>query len=358
VDKMKIKTKIRRPGILVNFKSGNLYLPVIILLTTTLILMIVMVTGTGCSKAVPEEKETPEESPGETAEEENGEEPGEETETPVTEADTRVDKSAEIEKEFNQIEKKTENIEALFNFIDENIADSNAELASNMVYEVIKLCEDYRQEFVNKLSDPEVTDTVFALLPSIVVDGGLDLEALMGVNNQKVRNIAEEAIAKKYKLILIEGMIEPIVDYRAYDEYLPYLDFQMKEYLDVKADESDKPFVMDGAITITADELVGRILKSTEYLENYPDSPAYDEIKQLNDWRMWVYLGGIDNSRVFDSDGRILPDKLSEFEDMLAEYSDTGFGEILASYLELLEQENYMRTERIDDFLNNIYNIQ
>jgi hypothetical protein len=131
----------------------------------------------------------------------------------------------------------------------------------------------------------------------------------------------------------------------------------MREYLDVKADESDKPFVMDGAITITADELVGRILKSTEYLENYPDSPAYDEIKQLNDWRTWVYLGGIDNSRVFGSDGRILPEKLSEFEDMLAEYSDTGFGEILASYLELLEQENYMRTEKIDNFLNNIYSI-
>ena len=357
MDKIKLKTKLRRPEILVNPVPGNLYLPVIILLTMTLILMMVMVAGTGCSKAVTEETEAPGESPEETGEVEIGEEAGEEIGTPIAGADNETDRSTEIENEFNQIEKKTENIEALFNFIDENIADSDIELASNMVYGVIKLCEDYRQEFVNKLNDLEVTDTVFALLPSIVVDGELDLETLRDVNNEKVKNIVEEAIDKKYKLILIEGMIEPIVDYRAYDEYLPYLDFQMKEYLDVKADESDEPFVMDGAITITADELVGRILKSTEYLENYPDSPAYDEIKQLNDWRMWVYLGGIDNNRVFGSDGRILPEKLSEFEDMLAEYSDTGFGEILASYLELLEQENYMRTERIDDFLNNIYSI-
>ena len=70
-----------------------------------------------------------------------------------------------------------------------------------------------------------------------------------------------------------------------------------------------------------------------------------------------LVTGGIDNNPVFDIDLRIIPEKLAEFQDMLTEYSDTRFGEILASYLDLLEQEDYMRTQNIEDFLNNVSSI-
>ncbi len=286
--------------------------------------------------------------------EEKTEEKGEpETETPST----NIDKSQEIENGFKLIEKTVKNIEAIFNFINENIADSNPELASNMIYTVIKLCEDYKSTIGDKFSDPEVTGTIYALSTTAVEEGELNLEALKDIGSEKVRDIVEEAIDKKYKILMIEGMIEPVIDYQAYDEYMQYLSPEMKDYLDIKIDESEKPALMDAAITISMKDFIQRILKSMEYLENYPDSPRYNEIEQFKDWRIWVYLGGIDNSPVFDSNGKIIPDKLSGFRDALTKYPDTGLAEILASYLELLEQEDYTRTERVRDFLEDICRI-
>lgn len=336
---MKVDIKTKKLKIIIS----SMIIPII-----TLSVMVVLIMGCGLSggEDIPEDTGGQQEPAGEEAE-------GEEEPAPPAE----VDKSEEILNEFNLIDKTVENIELIFNFIDENIKDSNPELASDMVRTVISLCEDYRPVFVNKFSDPDITGTIYAHSSVVIEDGKLELEALKDTNNEKVRDVIEEAINKKYKLIMIEGMIEPIVDYEAYDVYMPYLSAEMNDYLDIKIDESKKPAVMDAAVTIPADDFVERILKSMEYLENYPDSPGYEEISRLKDWKMWIYLGGIDNSPVFGQDGKILPTKLNEFESMLNRYSDTGFGEILASYLELLEQENYTRTEKVNEFLDDLYKI-
>ncbi len=276
---------------------------------------------------------------------------------PEEEAPAEVDRSAEIKNEFDKIDKTNENIGVIFNFINENIADSNPELSSDMVHTVIKLCEDYRPVFAEKISDPDISGTIFALSSEVIVDGVLVLEALRDINNEKVRDVIDEAINKRYKLITIEGMIEPIVDYRAYDIYMPYLGEEMKDYLCIKIDESEKPTVMDAEVTITPDDFVARIIKSMEYLGNYPHSPRYDEIDNLKDRMLWIYLGGVDNSPVFGPDGKILTGKLGEFENMLERYPGTGFADILASYLELLEEENYTRTEKVKDFIDDLYEI-
>ena len=317
------------------------------------VLIVFGVLVTGCSLFG---RETVSGETGEQEEPVDGE-AGEKEEPEDESPPTDVEISREIEKDFNLIEKTVENIEAIFNFIDENITDSNPELASNMIYAAIKLCEAYKAAFEEKFTDPEVMATIYALSTTAVDDGKLDLVVLKGIGDEKVREIVEEAINKKYKLIMSEGMVEPVIDYRAYDEYMQYLSPEMKDYLDIKIDESEKPALMDAAITIPMDDFIQRILKSMNYLEKYPDSPRYDEIEQFKDQRMWIYLGGTDNSPVFDSNGKIIPDKLNGFRDALTKYPDTGFAEVLASYLDLLEEENYARTDKIKDFLDEIYKI-
>lgn len=305
-----------------------------------------IITGCGLSKDqgdIPQTTETK----GEAA---SGETAVQETEEAAT-AGQETDKSQEIESEFNLFEKTVENIEDIFNFIDENIMDCDSDLASDMVYVVIRLCEDYKFEFTDKFIDLEVQNTIYELSPSMEE---FDLELLKNTDNEKVKDIIEEAINKKYKLISVEGFIMPLVDYQAYDIYRQYLTQEMNDYLDIKLDESEKPSVMDAGIVIPVDDFIQRILKSMKYLEDYPDSPRFDEIKQLNDGRIFVYLSGIDNNPVFDSNQEILPDKLMDFESNLEKYSDTKFGKILGLYLDLLEQENYIRTQKVDEFLGNI----
>ena len=110
-----------------------------IFLLTILIVSIILVTGCNLlnNGDVPDKTIGGGEANGEeeVSEEENN---GQGTETPPVE----TDKSQEIRDEFNLVEKTAENIKEIFNFIDENRMDSNPDLASDMVYAVIRLCED------------------------------------------------------------------------------------------------------------------------------------------------------------------------------------------------------------------------
>src|SRR4030042_4550473 len=202
-----------------------------------IMLIVSMILVTGCNLFntgnVPDETNGGGETngDGEVSEEENN---GQGTETPPVE----TDKSQEIGDEFNLIEKTAENIEEIFSFIDENIMNSNPDLASDMVYTVIRLCEDYKFEFTDKFTDQEVQDTIRELSPSLEE---FDLDMLRNTDNEKVKAVIEEAINKKYKIMAVEGFIMPLVDYQAYDIYRQYLTQEMNDYLDIKLDESNRP---------------------------------------------------------------------------------------------------------------------
>jgi hypothetical protein len=276
-----------------------------------------------------------------------------ETTTTVQETETtaaQTEKSKEVESNFGLIGKSADNIEEIFKFIDENIKDATPEFASEMLYSIMKLCEEYKFDFTDKLSNQDVQSEIISLLPSFEQ---IDLNVLTGSGSQKVKELAQEAIDKKYRLIAVEGFIAPVVDYKAYDIYRPYITQEMKDYIDIKLDESERPSVMDAGIVIPVEDFVDRIIKSMDYAAKYPDSPRTDEVSKFNNGRIFVYLSGIDNNPVFDSSQKILPDKLTEFQNIFTKYQDTEFGKILGSYLDLLGQENYNRTQKVDDFLSN-----
>ena len=268
---------------------------------------------------------------------------------PVTGSST--DLSEEIETMFAGLDKNVGNITNIFIFIDKNIKDASPAFASEMLYSVIKLCEEYKFDFTDKFSDPSIQEAIISALPSFE---NIDLDILADSSNEKVKELAREAIDKKYKLMAVEGFIMPLVDYKSYDKYRPYLTEEMSDYLDIKLDESEKPSVMDAAIVIPINDFVERIIKSMDYISKYPNSSREDEVEHFNKGRIYMYLNGIDNNPVFDLKNKILPGKLAEFQDVQSEYSDTAFGVILARYLDLLAQENYIRTQKVDDFLENI----
>jgi hypothetical protein len=320
-----------------------------VLILQVIIILSLMLINTGCKQ--PSESTDTAVQQTETQVETTLETKATETIPETVTAETQEDLSKEIETKFGELDKSVDNIGNIFIFIDQNIKDATPELASEIVYTVMKLCEEYKFDFTDKFSDPEVQSTINDLLSSLEQ---IDLNTLIKTNNQKVKDLIQEAIDKKYKLMAVEGFIMPLVDYRAYDVFRTYLTQEMKDYIDIKLDESERPSVMDAGIVIPIDDFIQRILKSMDYITNYPDSPRADEIDQFNTGRIFMYLSGIDNNPVFDSNQKILPDRLSEFEDNLTKYGDTKFGKILGSYLDLLAQENYIRTQMIDDFLNNL----
>jgi hypothetical protein len=256
-----------------------------------------------------------------------------------------------VENSFAELDKSIGNIENVFAFIDQNIKDASPKLESEMVYAAMKLCEEYKFDFTDKFSDTSIKEAIISALPSLE---NIDLNALAGSDNQKVKELAQEAIDKKYKLMAVEGFIMLLVGYKAYDIYRPYLTQETIDCLDIKLDESQGPSVLDAGIVIPIDDFVLRIIKSMDYVSKYPDSPRKDEVEQFNNGRIYMYLSGIDNNPVFDSNNKILPNRLTEYQNILTKYGNTDFGKILGQYLGLLSQENYTRTQKVNDFLDNL----
>ena len=318
------------------------------------ILIILIFAFMGCrllTEVTPQTTEIEQTSASETTTEPVAESTSIDTEEQTTQT-TGADRSIEVENEFNALDKSKANIKEVFDFIDANIKDVLPGLSSEMIYSVMKLCEEYKFDFTDKFANPGIQEAIFSTLPS---PENIDLNLLVQSNNQEVKDIAQEAIDKKYKLISVEGFIMPLVDYKAYDGYRPYLTEEMNDYMNIKLDESERPSVMDAGIVIPVDDFVQRIIKSMDYVKKYPDSPRAEEVQQFNKGRIYVYFSGIDNNPVFDSNLMIIPDKLTEFEDIFTIYGDTDFGNLLGSYLDLLVLENYTRTQNVEDFLNNIY---
>ena len=70
--------------------------------------------------------------------------------------------------------------------------------------------------------------------------------------------------------------------------------------------------------------------------------------------KLWVYMGGIDNTPVFKSSGNIVPQRLEDFKANAEKYKGTRFGDKLTEYLDLLKSENYSRTEKVADYIENL----
>src|SRR5680860_162905 len=120
-----------------------------------------------------------------------------------TTAPSELDKSREIESEFNVLEKSMTNIGEIFKFMDSNIKDATQEFSSEMVYSVMELCEEYKFDFTDKFSSPPIQKAIISILPSLEQ---IDLNILAGSDSQKVKDLAQEAIDKKYKLMAVEGL--------------------------------------------------------------------------------------------------------------------------------------------------------
>jgi hypothetical protein len=257
-----------------------------------------------------------------------------------------------ITTEFSNMVANGEDPINLLEHIDANIDKVNTEAATYMIGEAIRLSEEKKFEFSDKYYADGIQDKIFDAL------GGsyeVDMAALINAQDAALKALIDETVARKYKVLSTEGVFIPLVDYAAYDIYYDYINDELKDFISVYLDESNQPSILDAGVVISINEFLKRIDKAFVYLENYPDSPRFDKIKQLNGGRLNVYLGGIDNTPVFDGSNKIYPEKLTEMQAFAQQYNGTKLGQILDDYLSLLVQENYIKTSNVDDFLSALY---
>ena len=270
----------------------------------------------------------------------------------TVETTAKADMSEKVKADFDKLTGKGADTPELFNYLDSNIKDANIETDTYMAGELIRISEEKKFDFSDKFAKGKIQEKIFKALGESYE---VDMQKLIASTDSELKPLIDETVARKYKILAAEGFFTPLVDYAAYDIYSGFINDELKYFISIYLDESTRPAVLDAGIVIPMEDFLTRIDKAFKYLEKYPDSPRYKQVNQFNGGRLNAYLGGIDNNPVFDIDGKIYPDRLTEFQNYAAQYQGTKLGGILKSYLELLGQEGNKKTASIDDFLQKLY---
>jgi len=256
----------------------------------------------------------------------------------------------EVKAQFEILRTEESDYLKIFQFIDENIEIADTQFADEMVDFAMQFSENELFPFQDKFADPQVQQIIWADF-----NGSTDLEILKNSENELISMLALETLQRKYKLEGSEGYIAPIVDYEAYKAYDLYISDEMKAFIGIMALESEKTSVSDAAIVIPLDEFVDRIMMLYDFEETFPGFIRIYYIVNMLNGKLWIYMGGIDNTPVFNfSDNSIIQERLDDFKANVVKYEGTRFAEKLNEYLEILENENYKRTQEVADYLDNL----
>ncbi|MBN1298556.1 MAG: hypothetical protein JW997_02600 [Actinobacteria bacterium] len=156
-----------------------------------------------------------------------------------------------------------------------------------------------------------------------------------------------------FKFINLEGSYYPIIDFKYLKKYSSYLSIQYRDYLDVRAAESENVHSRDAGLTISWDELSQRMIKAEKYLDKYKaENPRKIEISRLFLLYFASYLYGQDNTPTRDwSTNAVYEEVLESYRDTVNENPSSKAAGILSNYLSELENSGYILT---DDILNDI----
>ena len=150
-----------------------------------------------------------------------------------------------------------------------------------------------------------------------------------------------------YKLVNLEGSFYPIVDYARLQEYNNYVTDEWKEYIAVRAMDSNVPPFVDGALVISYDDLANRLLKTENYLNKYLDSSRQDVMLDSYHNKINIYLKGVDNTPIADHASKII------YDDVLDSYVNTSHNEgyltadILRRYVNVIEENDKIIDDKV-----------
>lgn len=249
-----------------------------------------------------------------------------------------------IMKDFkNLVEGKNEPDE-IVSFIDKEIGKLTNIEGDQMVTQLEGSLENSLDSLADNIIKLDLEDELINL-------GGSDLffpeDKVKDIKNDELRKEVEKALRSKYKLINLEGSFYPIIDYEKLQKYNSNISPELKDYLTIKAMDSNEPVAIDGGLYISFDELAGRILKIEDYLQKYSGGQRQEEMLMNYRDRLYKYLLGMDNSPISDYDTGKIYDEVLESYKKTANTKDKVTAYIVRKYLNSIEENEYIIDESI-----------
>lgn len=230
--------------------------------------------------------------------------------------------------------------------IEESLSEAGDFINKNME----KLSEIEVDEMVSKLmiKTEEGIDNVRQKIQDIDVDNELNetfdgelylsQDQIDRLDNDELREELIRLQSENYRLINLEGEYYPAVNYEGFKKYEEHVSDELREYIDLKTRDADKPVALDAAIYISYDELADRIVATENYIKQYGEGDRYGEAINMYRNKLSMYLLGLPNTPITESDSdKIRADLMESYkETALIKDSSTGF--IVGKYINLIDQ--------------------
>ncbi len=256
--------------------------------------------------------------------------------------------------DYNNIVKGDNEPFVLVKFIDENIKGVTEEEAIEMIMRLEEIQEGYKELYTDELFTEGYQMELLSLSEVVQPNNLLfDEENIEEIKNGDLKELVQKLIDGKYKLINIEGGFYPIIDYEALKDYDEYISEEIRDYIHIRSMDSNKPAALDAELRITFDELSERLIETENYILKYPSGKRYEELLRLYGTYLGFYIGGLDNSPIYDHETKIITDDVLNSYKKIIREKDTKTSQVVTKYMAIIdENENKIDGSVLAEGLN------
>ncbi len=268
-----------------------------------------------------------------------------------TESDTSKEPKADANAVMNDFhtlaQKNSSVVEEVANFINNNISKVSKEDASKMVDEFEKIQKNNLPQLEDMFTKDDMQNKINREYKAII--------AQSDIKDTGLKELLDKTKNSGYKVETAEGLFFPIIDYELYKNFSSYVTPDMKDYINIMAEESNKVPAKDAALVIGWDEVLKRVLSQEKFINTHKDSVKVDEIKQLYKKYVTFALYGANNTPLFSYDKKTLvPEAKEVYFAAVAGAGNSDFLKTLGGFLDLIKNNNYKLTSEVEQYRDNV----
>lgn len=188
-------------------------------------------------------------------------------------------------------------------------------------------------------------------LSNLYKQGDSIAQILKRTKDQQLRKLLTDLRDSGYKLYAIEGMIYPIVDYDTLTGFKPYVNTDIRSYIDIMSAESGQPSVGDGALLISWSEVIERALAQEAFILSYPKSNRARLMSNMYTASLTYLFYGMPNTPLFVNDTKRLdPAARKAFDKLLVngDLPKSDFRQKLKAWSDVLKQNGDKLTSQVE----------
>lgn len=231
----------------------------------------------------------------------------------------------------------------IIKYIDKNIVKLDAKSSDDLILEFLDEQRKRLAEYQDKLFETEVQEKL-----GQVFGNSFDISKIDDIEDKDIKKLLEEIISSGYNIKVLDDSFYAIIDYSTVEKYDIYTSKRLNEYIDIMNIENKDTVSNNETLMIGYAELGERIMKAEKYLLLYSTETINIEIFSLYMKYMKIYIIGSENTKHYNLITKKYDDEyIKSCIIFLNNYEKTISGQVLKPFLEILRNDQYVKTDKV-----------